>query len=323
MVISYEVILATFNGERYILDQLTSIAAQTIQPEKLIVSDDLSTDSTLTIIHAWAMSSSIEVKILPPATKRLGSCKNFERLLVASSSEYVMFADQDDMWAPSKAEELFLSLKSLGNSDFTNKPLLVHSDLTVVNSDASLIAGSFLKYQKIFPHRNHWLSIGVQNIVTGCASVVNRKCIQLALPFPPNVIMHDWWLALVASKNGTVIFSPASLVYYRQHPKNLIGAKGFVAQSKHRLTQLFKGGSLKQLIAKPILQIIDCNNRFPSGSQTFDMHINNLVSSTSLIRLRSAYYLKLAKHGIIRTLVYYFLLLMWQPPGNESSNDAK
>tara|TARA_B100000674_G_C37946624_1_gene965225 strand:- start:1239 stop:2222 length:984 start_codon:yes stop_codon:yes gene_type:complete len=322
MVISYEVVLATCNGEKYILDQLDSIAAQTIQPEKLIVSDDLSTDSTLSIIHSWSSSSSIEVQILPPNAKRLGSCKNFERLLVASSSEYVMLADQDDIWASSKAEMLFSSLQSQGYKDISNIPLLVHSDLSVVNSDIALIASSFFKYQNICPRRNHWLSIGIQNIVTGCASMVNRKCIQLALPFPSNVIMHDWWLALVASKIGFIIFTPISLVYYRQHSKNVIGAKGFIAQFKHRFIQLFQDGSFDQLITKPILQIKDCHNRFPSGSQAYDVHIQNLTCSRSLIRLKSAFHLKLAKHGIIRTFVYYILLFRWQPPANGSINDT-
>ena len=104
MVIEYEIVLATFNGSKYLGRQLDSISRQTIPPKRLIVSDDCSIDNTLDIVKNWATISSIPVTFLPPLTTRLGSLRNLERLLHSSTCKYVMLCDQDDIWDSDKAE---------------------------------------------------------------------------------------------------------------------------------------------------------------------------------------------------------------------------
>ena len=103
----YEVLLATYNGAKYLVEQLDSIASQTIPPCKIIVSDDLSCDDTVLVLRDWSLRSEISVQLLSPSEERLGSCLNFQKLISASTSNYVMLSDQDDIWDATKAETLF------------------------------------------------------------------------------------------------------------------------------------------------------------------------------------------------------------------------
>ena len=142
-----------------------------------------------------------------------------------------------------------------------NIPLLAHSDLRVVDSLGNVISPSFFRYQNLYPYKSDWLSIGFQNIVTGCSCVVNRTCIQSSLPFPKEVIMHDWWLALIASSSGKIIYFPKSTISYRQHANNIIGAKTFSVLLSQRLRLLFNRRLIDQYIGDPIHQLIACTYR--------------------------------------------------------------
>ena len=243
MVVCYSVVLATYNGESYLSDQLRSIGSQSHSPSHVYIGDDGSNDSTVQIILDWISSTSIPTTYLPPSNHRLGTIRNFERLLSLSSSSYVMLSDQDDIWYPDKAANLLSSIRNLEKQHGKDIPLLAYSDLQVVNSMGKTISSSFFRYQHLNPGKTDWLSIGLQNIVPGCSCVVNSKCIELSLPFPDDVIMHDWWLALVASSSGEIIYFPKCTTKYRQHANNVVGAISFSALSSQYLP-LFSDPSL-------------------------------------------------------------------------------
>ena len=217
VVVSYDVLLATYNGSLYLKEQLLSILAQTYPPHRIIISDDMSSDSTLDIVYSFINSTTKPIYLLPSPGVKLGCCKNFERLLAFSDSNYVMFSDQDDIWDLNKAEKLLNTMIYHESRHESSYPLLVHSDLRLIDSSGGFLQQSFLKYQSLNPAHNQWHQIAMQNIVSGCSCLVNRKCIDLALPFPPSVIMHDWWLALVASRMGKVIYLDTPTISYRQH----------------------------------------------------------------------------------------------------------
>ena len=240
MVKDYEVLMATYNGSRYILDQLNSIAFQTHPPSRIVISDDCSSDNTLSLIKSWQALHDIDVSILPQLGYSLGVCKNFERLLENSTFDYVMLSDQDDIWEPDKAEQMLSVLIETELSYLPSIPLLVYSDLWIINSTGLYIYPSFFAYQKINPVINNWLSLGLQNVVTGCACVVNRKCVTQSLPFSTETLLHDWWLAMVASYHGQIIYLPQPLVRYRQHTNNVVGASGFQSLVFSRILSLFK-----------------------------------------------------------------------------------
>ena len=313
MVVKYEVILATYNGSFYIKEQLDSIASQLISPDRILISDDCSTDATLSIIHDWSNSSSVPVEVLPPLPSRIGCRSNFERLLDHTILDYVMISDQDDIWESTKAYLLFDQMSKLESSLPPSFPILIHSDLVVVDRNKNLISPSFFKYQRLDPKKTDFLSIGIQNVVTGCTCLVNRSSIQASLPFPREAILHDWWLALVVSHIGNISCISTPCMFYRQHSRNVIGAQGYWTLLLRRFLSfrlLFKPA---EFVARPIYQMQACHHRYASSNDTRTSHINHLTSIRRSRRLYAAFRLKLSKHGLLRTIFFYLCLFFWTP----------
>ena len=178
----YEVVMATCNGESFLDQQIASILRQTELPKRLLVADDLSSDRTLKRLRRWQQNSSVPIELLPSAgLERLGSCRNFERLLQASAAPYVMLADQDDLWDLNKAERLLRQMALLEQHWGSERPLLVHTDLRLIDAEGQAIYPSFHRLQGLKPERHALLEIGLQNVVTGCASMLNRAA-SFAIP---------------------------------------------------------------------------------------------------------------------------------------------
>ena len=308
MVKDYDVILATFNGSRFIIELLDSILNQTIPPKSIYISDDNSQDDTISLIINWSRCSSIPVYFLPCPTSRLGSSRNFERLLPIPSSTFVMLADQDDVWDINKAESLLAMTYDVDPM----LPLLVHSDMRVVGVSGKLISKSFYDYQFLDPCKNDFLSLSLQNTVAGCSCMVNQRCIQAALPFPQSTIMHDWWLALIASRCGIVKFWSGALLSYRQHDSNVVGAQGYLKQILSRLSQS-STKYIEQSIAMPVYQLQECVRFYPFSDPLDNLYIRNLSHCNPFNRLKSSLLLGLRKHGILRTFFFYSTLLLWFP----------
>ena len=146
MVENYDVILATYNGESYLIEQLKSIERQTLPPSHIYIGDDGSTDRTISIISEWSKSSSINITFIPSLKRPLGCIRNFERLLSISTSSYVMISDQDDIWHPDKAINLLRSIRTLEYQYGCNIPLLAYSDLQVVDSMENIISPSYFLF---------------------------------------------------------------------------------------------------------------------------------------------------------------------------------
>ena len=313
MVETYDVILATYNGELYLNDQLRSIERQSIPPSHVYIADDGSSDHTISIILEWINSTSISATYIPSLQYRLGSVHNFERLLSVSTANYVMLSDQDDIWDFDKAINLLSSIKNLEYKYGADIPLLAYSDLRVVDSMGNVISSSFFRFQHLYPYSNDWLSIAFQNVVTGCSCVVNRKCIQTSLPFPDEVIMHDWWLALIASSAGKTIYLPKTTINYRQHVNNVVGARSFSRLLFERWSLFASNSLIDTYIGAPILQLKACSSRVMINDLHLCSYINDLTSINPLKRILAALRLRLTKHGILRTILFYLLLLFWKP----------
>jgi hypothetical protein len=312
----YEVLLATCNGERFLTEQIASILEQTVLPQRLLIADDNSSDRTGDLITAWREQSPVAIEVLPlAASGRLGSCRNFERLLQASQAAYVMLADQDDLWDPDKAERLLHQIARLEQRWGQHKPLLVHADLRLIDADGRSLADSFHRCQGLYPERCSTLEIGLQNVVTGCASLLNRACVRQALPFPDQVVLHDWWLALVAAQAGAIAYLPEACVSYRQHGSNVVGAVGWRRQLIVRLRQVSSAANrqalARQLISPGLLQLHACLHRF--GSAGMLSRLEGLWSCRPWIRLQTVRRLGLRKHGLWRTLGFYAALWVAQP----------
>jgi|TARA_R110001583_G_scaffold152131_1_gene303930 glycosyltransferase involved in cell wall biosynthesis len=220
-----QILLATYNGSNYIREQLDSLLSQTNKNWLLLIHDDGSTDSTMEIIKVYCNIHPERIFLLEDDIHFGNSKDNFSHLLAASTAEYVMFCDQDDIWLSDKIEKTFGLMQDLVN-DNKELPILVHSDLEVVDESLSSIAPSMFAYQGLSKSINGLLQILVKNSVTGCTMMINRKAIQVSLPMSSSAIMHDWWIAAnVIKHHGIVGFVDKPLIQYRQHGSNSVGAK--------------------------------------------------------------------------------------------------
>ena len=232
-----DILLATYNGARHLPELLASLDAQTNQAWRLIVRDDGSTDDSVALVKAWGAAKPGRLTILEDGRGNLGASGNFGALLEASDGSYFLPCDQDDVWLPDKVERFIKRIAEVEAESGADRPAIVHSDLIVADENLRPIAQSFWRYQGIrLPETERpWKLISLQNTVTGCAMIGNAALRDLAVPIPPEAIMHDWWLASVAAFTGRIVRDPRPSVMYRQHGENALGAQ------KWSSLQLFLG----------------------------------------------------------------------------------
>ncbi|GAB1232685.1 hypothetical protein UT4_11510 [Ferrigenium sp. UT4] len=183
----------------------------------------------------------VRIRLLTDDLGNKGTIGNFSILMEAALKEgadYLFFADQDDVWQANKLTIMLTAMQEM-ERQAADKPLLVHCDLEVVDEVLQSIAPSFTKFSRLSPTRANLGMLLCQNQVTGCASLINRNLLELACPVPHEVLMHDWWLALLAAASGKIGFVPLPLVRYRQHGRNVLGAVSF----GKRLWQLLSSSS--------------------------------------------------------------------------------
>lgn len=223
---SIDILLSTYNGEKYLEQQIDSILNQKYENWRLIIRDDGSTDNTNQIISEYKKSYPERFLVIESEGVNLGPAQSFHILAQYSSAPYVAFCDQDDIWLPEKLSSQISVIHEQEATYGTKYPLLIHSDLLVVDEDLNVISDSYWLSRSVLPEEmNDLTRLLTKNYVTGCTVLVNRCLIDLAVPFPEKIIMHDWWLALLAVSNGRIIDMHEKTVKYRQHTSNVVGGK--------------------------------------------------------------------------------------------------
>lgn len=226
------IVIATYNGEKYLAKQLESIRQQTYSNLEIIIQDDLSTDNTIAIASQIA-DQRIRIRINQHNT---GFVKNFEEGLKAAQGSYIALCDQDDIWENNKIERL---LDQIGNAD------LIHSNCSLIDEQDHTIKPFWKKKER---QTSTLAELLFFNNVTGCTALLRRESLLRALPFPEGIAYHDWWLALCAAKGNGVRFLDEALVRYRQHANQDTGAN----QTAKLRTKI--GTSQKQLRKKIALK---------------------------------------------------------------------
>jgi len=219
-----EVLLATYNGERFLREQVESILSQD-WPEVLILArDDGSGDGTARILAEYATRFPERFRVL--AGESAGGAKgNFLELMRQTTAEYVCFADQDDVWLPGKVRLGMEAMRALEARHGLAMPLLTFSDLRVVGAELKTVSGSMWAYAEIEPESALRLERLVgQSVVTGCTMTINRRLLELARRMPEEATMHDRWIALLAAAMGETAMVREAMVLYRQHGGNVVGA---------------------------------------------------------------------------------------------------
>lgn len=215
------ILLSTYNGEQFLAEQIESIQAQTYQDWQLLIRDDGSTDRTPQIIEDFCQRDSRIVFINEESRENQGVIRSFHSLLQYQDSDFYLFSDQDDVWLPDK---IALQLEEAAKYDAA-QPLLVYMDLKVVDQELHIVRESMIRTQS--DHANTSLIQELtENTVTGGVALINRALAQLWTGQEEyDLLMHDWYLALLATALGQLVYIDQPGELYRQHSNNVLGAR--------------------------------------------------------------------------------------------------
>ncbi len=222
-----EILLSTYNGSKFLKEFIDSLFSQTYKDWILTVRDDGSKDNTTEITENISAKYPGKINLIKDELGNLGTCKSFLTLLKQAKADYIMFADQDDVWLPDKIEKTISKMFEVERKYAKTTPILIHTDLIVVDEKLNTIASSFWRYQGQNPEYKSLNYLLVQNNVTGCTIMVNKALKDLVVQIPDKAIMHDWWLALVASAFGVIEYIPDQTILYRQHQSQNTGARKY------------------------------------------------------------------------------------------------
>lgn len=220
-----EILMAAYNGEKYIGEQINSILLQTYKNWFLVIRDDGSVDKTVDIIRHYIRRYPQKIKLFVDDATHMGSCMSFSRLLECSKADCIMLCDQDDVWLPDKINLSLQKLRELEDKYGNQWPLLIFTDLIVIDSELNAIHDSFWDYQRINPVRTAVNQLIIENVVTGCTMMMNAALRGTVRAIHPDAIMHDHWIALVCSVFGAMDYVKIPTVLYRQHGANQLGAR--------------------------------------------------------------------------------------------------
>ena len=214
------VAMCTYNGEKYIEEQITSILNQNCPVDEIVIGDDGSVDTTLEIAERTLSQSSVDWKNIRNE-KNLGYRKNFENVIRHTRGEIVFLCDQDDVWLPEKTEVMMSVMEEDPSC------LLAFSDAFLTDGNLNIKDGSLwdaVCYNENKGRFDNWMDLFFSGYyVTGAACCFRRELFEMCAPFS-EIWVHDGWLAIHAALYGSLKDVPEKLVYYRQHEKNQIGA---------------------------------------------------------------------------------------------------
>ena len=217
-----EVLLATFRSSRFLAEQLHSLESQDFQGFDLIVHDDRSDDNTLEILaqHAKMIGGSQSISV---NSRSSGSASNnFAGLIAAARADRVFLADHDDIWHPNKLSRGLSAIARAEATFGTNVPVLYHTNLAVCDGAGTSSERTLWDLKRIVPQRGENLRTALMHpTVTGCTVGMNRGLLDLVRPMPGGMIMHDWFINLVAASFGKVIWDVEPSMKYRIHGENV------------------------------------------------------------------------------------------------------
>lgn len=240
-----DILMATYNGEKYLEEQLASIENQTYTHWRLVVHDDGSTDKTWEILKDFQKKLGKEKVVIKRNCPASGSAKkNFIGLIQESTGSYMMCADQDDVWHSDKVARTFYRMKRMERKFGKDIPLMVHTDLCVVDESLCEMSSGFHDYMNLRTDGKLRYEL-IQNQVTGCTVMINRnlKVYVKKATDVESIVMHDHWLALIALVFGKISYLNQATIDYRQHGDNSVGAQN--ARSFFYMWQRFLRGRKK------------------------------------------------------------------------------
>lgn len=298
-----QVLLSTYNGEKFVEQQIDSILSQTYPETTLLIRDDGSSDDTLNILKKFETMYPDRVRII--SENNIGVIKSFFSLLNESDAcaDYFCFCDQDDVWLPKKIE------RAVGQLNGTQGSAMIFTATQMTDSD--------LKPLKVWPSKParepSFYNALIQNIAVGATITLNkeardllcRKTIQLE-----HVLMHDWWAYICVSAFGKVYFDSEPSILYRQHANNVVGGEMFIwdtIKSKWRSFQKHRGKRLLYNQAKEFHRVFVSELDYSKREQ-LELFLDERLSLSQ--RYRYLKRSKLYRQSFLEQTLFRFLILI-------------
>ncbi|MDR3121069.1 MAG: glycosyltransferase family 2 protein [Clostridiales bacterium] len=326
------ILLAAYNGERHIARQLDSLLAQKERDFRIFIRDDRSSDATFRIAREYAANNPERIFAVQNDVNSGGSRQNFLRMIAEYRDDYLMLCDQDDVWLPEKIGTELAKMREMECRHGKDTPLLVHSGLRVVDERLTLVSpgrgGATLARQlNIDPEKTALHELLVQNVLTGCTILYNRALAELVAagvaaggrqPETADkaandaIIMHDWWLGLVASAFGRIAYIREPLILYRQHAQNAVGSKN-TRSLRYIAARLLNSRESREVVRQTYRQaeyFLRVYQDRLSPEQTRLVRAYAAIPNIrgKIGRIRAACALRTLKHGAARRLAHLFFL---------------
>jgi glycosyltransferase involved in cell wall biosynthesis len=310
-IVTIDILLSTYNGDPYLKELMDSVLNQTFKDWRLIVRDDGSSDGTYEILLNYCKQFPDKITLVNNKETHLGACQSFAQLLEYSTAKYIMFCDQDDVWLPTKIAVTLNRMCEL-ESLHEGLPILIHTDLKVVDKDLTIISESFWKFQHINPDLKKINNLLIMNNVTGCTMMINRELKMLSRSIPEGSVMHDWWIALVASVFGLTAYINSATILYRQHGKNDTGAMRYCYSVRYLMSEIGRFDGAIAFTRKKIAQSkafnIAFKGRFSQDQLEVIYNFSTLLEKGRMKRLYDMISYRYLSYGYLRNLG---LLLLW------------
>lgn len=238
MQVSVQILLATYNGARFLREQLDSLFNQTYQDFRILIRDDGSTDDTLLIIEEYQRKFPDKINVLTDNLKNVGATQNFGVLLENASADYVFFCDQDDVWIKHKIELSLQKIQALENGNL-EVPCFIFSDMKAMDEAGNITDDSVWSKLLLHPEYCTLNRLLIQNIPHGCTMLINKAMRNLAAPIPKEAILHDHWMALLAAACGKSAYIEEPLLLLRNHTQNVTRKKNSLSDKLKRFHSNF------------------------------------------------------------------------------------
>lgn len=249
-----DIVMATYNGSRYITEQIESILENTYKEWRLFVCDDGSSDNTALLVKELMKKHPEQIFWCPNETNQ-GVTKNFLIGARKCSGDYIMFCDQDDVWLPHKIEATFRKMQETEKTYGSDIPVAVFTDAKVADGMLLVKEESFHRSNHLdttlldFPH------MLMENKIMGCTLMFNKTLKDMLNKLPEHARMHDWWIGLIASGFGRIAYLNQPTMLYRQHGGNEVGSQKFSAGKVMQQAAAVK--KLKQAVVETQKQAVD------------------------------------------------------------------
>lgn len=301
------IIMCTYNGERYISEQIQSIVDSTVKNWRLMIFDDQSTDHTIECIEHY--QNKYPGKICYKVNqKKQGVVLNFLKSIYEAGvqmkeHDLIMLCDQDDHWNADKIRKTVNGMQQLIRTHGNEMPLLVCTDAAVVDDTMNLLHPSFRNMNHYQIKNMDLPHLLMENKVQGCTVMLNKSLAGMLDRLPRKAIMHDSWLALIAVVFGRIKYIDEPTMQYRQHTDNLQGSISYKEDVKNKFSNL---GGQRQLVMKTTPQAAEFlklyQDQIPEGSRRILRAFATLPRQNFVLRRYHIIRYHMWKSGILRNI---------------------